>query len=132
MTCHSQIWVESPALEPVREAYRTGQPLQWNRVNDLADFVYFNHAIHVNKGVGCETCHGRLDEMPLTWKTQTLYMEWCLGCHRAPERYLRPKEEVFTMGYKPAEDQLTLGRRLVKEYNIPSVDLLDDCSTCHH
>ncbi|RPH72495.1 cytochrome C, partial [bacterium] len=111
MTCHSQIWVDSPALEPVRESYRTGEPLAWNRVHDVPDFVYFNHEIHVAKGVGCETCHGPVDEMPLTWKSETLYMEWCLDCHRAPERYIRPVENVFDIGWTPPEDQLTLGRR---------------------
>jgi hypothetical protein len=130
MTCHSQIWNTSPMLEPVRESYRTQKPLQWIRVNDLPDFVYFNHSIHINKGVGCETCHGHVEDMPLTWRQHTLFMSWCLDCHRAPEKYLRPREEVLNMNWKPKEDQLTLGRRLVKEYNI-QVDRITDCSTCH-
>jgi len=131
MTCHSQIWLNSPALEPVRESYRTDEPIPWVRVNDNADFSYFNHQIHLAKGVGCETCHGRLDQMPLTWKEHTLFMEWCLDCHRAPEKYVRPREEVYTMGYTPPEDQLTMGRRLVEEYNIAPPQQLDDCSICH-
>jgi hypothetical protein len=130
MTCHSQIWNTSPMLEPVRESYRTQKPLEWIRVNDLPDFVYFNHSIHINKGVGCETCHGHVEAMPLTWRQNTLFMSWCLDCHRAPEKYLRPREEVLNMNWKPKEDQLTLGRRLVKEYNI-QVDRITDCSTCH-
>lgn len=131
MTCHSQIWNQSPMLEPVRESFRTGQPIQWNRVNDLPDYVYFNHSIHIAKGVGCETCHGRVDQMPLTWKANTLYMAWCLNCHRNPEKYVRPTDQVFTMGYQPAEDQETLGRQLVQEYNIQSPTRLDDCYICH-
>lgn len=128
MSCHSQIWSEAPVLEPVRESYRTGKPLEWTRVHHLAEFVYFDHSIHVNKGIGCATCHGRVDQMPLTWKENTLLMEWCLDCHRQPELYVRPREAVFQMDWTPAEDQLTLGRRLVKEYKIRS---LTDCYTCH-
>ena len=131
MTCHSQIWNQSPILEPVRESFRTGEPIQWNRVNDLPDYVYLNHSIHIAKGVGCETCHGRVDQMPLTWKANTLYMAWCLNCHRHPEQYVRPKDEVFTMGYQPPGDQETLGKGLVKEYNIASPSRLDDCYICH-
>ena len=131
MTCHSQIWADSPMLEPVRESDQTGQPIPWNRVNDIADFTYFNHQIHVVKGIGCETCHGRLDQMPLTWKEHTLFMEWCLDCHRAPEKYIRPREEVYTLGWAPAENQLSLGRRLIEEYDVRPVDQLDDCTICH-
>lgn len=132
MTCHSQIWTEAEILEPVRESFRTGQPLNWIRVHDLSDFVYFNHSIHVEKGVGCETCHGRVDQMPLTWKSETMFMEWCLECHRAPEKFIRPQDEVLTMGYELPEDhdQLALGEQLVDEYNI-EVGRLDDCSICH-
>jgi hypothetical protein len=131
MSCHSQIWVESPALEPVRESFRTGESIPWVRVYDLPDFTYFNHAAHVNKGVGCETCHGRVDQMALTRKEVTLYMEWCLECHRAPEKFVRPREEVFTMGWTPPEDQETLGRQLVEEYDIAPAAFLDDCYICH-
>jgi len=131
MNCHSQIWVTSPYLEPVRASWRTGQSLQWVRVHNLPDFVYFNHSIHIRKGVGCETCHGRLDRMPGIWQASTLQMEWCLGCHRAPEKYVRPREAVFTMGYEPPEPQSELGPRLVKEYKIDGPRRLTSCSTCH-
>jgi Cytochrome c7 and related cytochrome c len=128
MNCHSQIWNSSPTLEPVRESFRTDRSIAWTRVHDLPDFAYFNHSIHVNKGVGCETCHGRVDKMPLTWQKASLQMEWCLDCHRHPEQYVRPREAVFQMGYEPPGDQETLGRQLVKEYKIQS---LTSCSTCH-
>jgi hypothetical protein len=128
MNCHSQMWAASPTLEPVRESYRTGKSIEWTRVNDLPDFVYFNHSIHIHKGVGCATCHGRVDKMPLTWQAQPLTMEWCLNCHRHPEEYVRPREDVFAMDYAPPADQLTLGARLVKAYHIQS---LTSCSTCH-
>ncbi len=128
MNCHSQIWNSSPTLEPVRESFRTDRSIAWTRVHDLPDFAYFNHSIHVNKGVGCETCHGRIDKMPLTWQKASLQMEWCLDCHRHPEQYVRPREAVFQMGYEPPGDQETLGRQLVKEYKIQS---LTSCSTCH-
>ena len=128
MNCHTQIWPESAALAPVRESFRTGQSIQWTRVYNLPGFVYFDHSIHVHKGVGCVTCHGRVDQMPLTWKASTLYMDWCLECHRNPERFVRPREEVFNMDYRPAEDQLALGIRLVKEYDIHAPT---SCSTCH-
>ncbi len=128
MSCHSQIWADSPTLEPVRKSFRDGKPLQWTRVYKLPDFVYFDHSIHVNKGIGCATCHGRVDQMPLTLRANPLHMEWCLGCHREPERFVRPRDLVFQMDYKPPADQLALGRRLVAEYGIKS---LTDCYTCH-
>lgn len=131
MTCHIQIWADSPVLEPVRSSFETGEPILWVRVNDLADFVYFDHSIHVAKGVGCETCHGRIDRMPLTWKAHTLYMDWCLECHREPERFVRPRDQVFEMGWEPEGDQLALGRQLAEEYEIASADRLDDCYICH-
>jgi hypothetical protein len=131
MNCHSQIWRTSDALEPVRASYRTGQSIRWTRVHDLPDYVYFNHSIHVAKGVGCESCHGRVDKMPLTWQENDLQMEWCLNCHRNPERYVRPKEQVTAMGYVPAGDQEEIGRRLVQEYHIQDARLLTSCSTCH-
>jgi hypothetical protein len=131
MSCHSQIWSETAMLEPVRASLANDQPLRWNRVHDLPDFVYFHHGIHVQKGVGCKSCHGRVDLMPLTWKDQPLTMEWCLECHRHPERHLRPREEVFNMAWAPPDgDQLALGRKLVKDYGIPG-DRLTNCSTCH-
>ena len=128
MNCHSQIWQSAPILEPVRASFREDKPMTWIRVHDLPDFVYFNHSIHVKKGMGCETCHGRIDQMPLTKQQNSLQMEWCLNCHRNPQEFVRPREEVFTMGYRPPEAQATLGPKLVAEYKIkPSTD----CSTCH-
>jgi hypothetical protein len=128
MNCHSQIWNQAPTLEPVRESWRSGRPLEWVKVNDLPDFVYFNHSVHVNNGVGCSTCHGRVDEMAFVWQEKSLLMEWCLECHRQPERFLRPKAAVYDITYEPPENQLELGRRLVKEYDVnPQVT----CSTCH-
>jgi hypothetical protein len=131
INCHSQIWNTSPTLEPVRESFRTNNSIPWTKVHDLPDFAYFNHSIHVNKGVGCETCHGRVDTMPLVWQQSSLQMEWCLECHRHPERFVRPRSEVFKMGYVPQEDQITMGRRLVEEYKIQSPQNLTSCSTCH-
>src|SRR5713101_5679476 len=109
MNCHAQIWAQSPVLEPVRASFRTDQSIEWIRVHDLPDFVYFNHGIHVHKGIGCVTCHGRIDHMNLTWQESSLQMEWCINCHRHPERYVRPREQVFSMDWQPQEDQLTLG-----------------------
>jgi len=117
-------------LAPVRRSLAEGQPLRWKRVHLLADFVYFNHAIHVNKGVGCVTCHGPVDEMQLTYRAEPLTMRWCLECHREPERYLRPREHVFDMDWQPARDQLSLGRELVTRYGIDATRLAD-CSVCH-
>ncbi len=128
MNCHSQIWAQSPTLEPVRASLRTDTSLEWIKVHDLPDFAYFNHSAHVNKGVGCSTCHGRVDQMPLVWQEKSLQMEWCLECHRNPERFLRPKSEVYNIAYEPPANQLELGRTLVKDYNVkPQVT----CSTCH-
>ena len=130
MNCHSQIWTNSPMLEPVRESYRTGQPLRWTRVHNLAEFAYFNHSIHVNKGVGCATCHGPVDQMPLVAQENSLLMEWCLDCHRNPERYLRPREEVFNMSWTAPGNQSELGLELVRKYNVRT-EQLTDCSVCH-
>src|ERR1700675_758633 len=99
MNCHSQIWTNAQLLEPVRASYRSGESLQWTRVNQLPDFVFFNHSIHINKGVGCNDCHGPVDQMPLMYQQESLQMEWCLNCHRAPEKNLRPREQVFNMQY---------------------------------
>jgi len=128
MNCHRQIWSTSALLEPVRESFRTDRSLIWIRVHDLPDFVYFDHSIHVRKGVGCATCHGHVDQMPLMWRTQTLHMEWCLDCHRHPEQYLRPRDKVFTMDWEPPADQLALGTRLVHDYDVNS---MTSCSVCH-
>ena len=128
MNCHSQIFSTSPYLEPVRQSFRSDRPIEWTRVHDLPDFVYFNHSIHVNKGVGCTTCHGQVDRMPLMWQEHSLQMEWCLDCHRHPERYVRPREAVFRVDYAPPPNQLELGTRLVSEYHIRR---LTNRSTCH-
>jgi hypothetical protein len=145
MNCHSQIWVGSaPLLEPVRESFRTGKSLVWNRVNDLPDFVYFDHSIHISKGVGCNTCHGPVDRMPLMYNFASLQMEWCLDCHRAPDKYLRPRDQVFNMRYeqpsteKPVEvdgtkytDQRELGKYLIQKHNLRTPTDITSCSTCH-
>lgn len=101
MNCHRQIWTNSDMLEPVRAAWRTGVPIQWERVHDLPDFVYFNHSVHVAKGIGCSECHGQVDEMPLTLQVASLDMQWCLECHRDPVQRVRPREEVFNMRWDP-------------------------------
>jgi len=128
MNCHSQMWTTSPMLEPVRESYRTGKSIEWTRVNDLPEFVYFDHSIHIHKGIGCESCHGRVDKMPLTWQAAPLTMEWCLDCHRHPENHIRPLDQVFNMAYTPPPNQAEFGKRLMKEYHVRS---LTSCSTCH-
>src|SRR5688500_4507600 len=130
MNCHSQIWATAPILEPVRASFRDNTPLSWTRVHDLPDFVYFNHSIHVNKGVGCATCHGPVDQMPLVAQEKSLLMEWCLDCHRNPEQYLRPREEVFNMSWTAPANQSELGMELVRKYNVRT-EQLTDCSVCH-
>jgi hypothetical protein len=128
MNCHAQIWTNANMLAPVRESFASGKPLVWSRVHRLPDFVHFNHSIHVNKGIGCSSCHGRIDKMGLTYQAAPLTMAWCLECHRAPEKHVRPKSEVFNMAYV-AKDQAVLGPKLVKEYNITKYT---SCSTCHY
>ncbi len=131
MNCHSQIFSNSPYLEPVRSSFRTGESIRWTRVHDLPDFVYFNHSIHVSKGIGCSTCHGRVDRMPLTYEAHSLQMEWCIGCHRDPAKELRPKDQIFNVEYEQPDDQLTLGKHLLQQYHIRSPYDLTSCSTCH-
>jgi hypothetical protein len=130
MSCHSQIWKDSPMLEPVRESFRTGKPLRWTRVHDLPDFVYFNHSIHIAKGIGCESCHGRVDRMPLMRRTASLQMSWCLDCHDKPEGAIRPKGDVFRFGpdVRPVSHDDAL--RLMKDHGVETEQLLD-CWTCH-
>jgi len=135
MNCHKQIWADSPYLEPVRASFQSGKPLEWTRVHDLPDYVYFNHSIHVNKGVGCSTCHGRIDQMPVVYQAATLQMEWCLGCHRNPEKFVRDKDKIFDME-SPAESksaqEISHGMDLVKNtYHIQPPKILTSCSTCH-
>jgi hypothetical protein len=155
MNCHSQIWTNAQLLEPVRASFRSGESLQWTRVNQLPDFVYFNHSIHINKGVGCNTCHGPVDQMPLMYQQASLQMEWCLGCHRDPGKNLRPRDQVFNMRYQPPSernpvsadgksftDQDALGAFLITQYKVrtgrlmqndgkPSVSDITSCTTCH-
>ncbi len=128
MNCHAQIFAQSPTLEPVRASWRTNTSIPWVRVHDLPDFVYFNHSAHLNKGVGCTTCHGPIGEMSYVYAAQPLLMEWCLDCHRQPEKYLRPKSELFSVAYRPPANQLALGRRLAAEYGVRT---RTSCSTCH-
>ena len=104
MNCHSQIWTDAALLEPVRQSWATGESIVWTKVHDLPDFVYFNHEIHVNKGIGCESCHGRVGEMPIMYEQNTLQMEWCLNCHRNPAENLRPTSEIYNMGWKKPSD----------------------------
>ena len=131
MNCHSQIWSDSPYLEPVRESYRTNKPIEWERIHDLPEFAYFNHSIHVAKGVGCSTCHGQIDNMPAVFQENTLQMEWCLSCHREPEKFIRPKSEIYNMEWDgndlTAEERL----QLKADYKIRSKEMLTSCSTCH-
>ncbi len=128
MNCHAQINTQSDKLAKIRESWETGEPVEWVRVHNLPDYAYFNHAIHVNMGVGCETCHGRIDRMEVVAQKEPLSMSWCLDCHRNPEKYVRPVEEVTTMGYE-AENQLEMGRKLVAKHNIHPPTY---CQSCHY
>lgn len=130
MGCHSQVAKDSVWLQPVRASQETGEPLAWLRVHDLADYVYFNHAIHVRQGIGCESCHGRIDRMEIVAKAEPLQMAWCLECHRNPAAYIRPRDAVTVMGYQPPADQSILGPQLVAEYGVET-KRLTDCSVCH-
>jgi hypothetical protein len=127
MNCHAQIWKDAPILEPVRASYRTGESLEWVRVHDLGDFVYFNHAAHLAKGVGCASCHGDVTQMNLTYSVAPLTMGWCLDCHRNPATAVRPKDKIFDTTWV-ADDQKALGAKLVAEYH---VEPRTDCSACH-
>jgi hypothetical protein len=144
MNCHSQIWTNAPLLEPVRASFRDKKSLVWTRVHDLPDFVYFSHEIHINKGIGCKSCHGPIDEMPLTYQANSLQMEWCLNCHRDTAKNLRPREEVFNMTYKQPSrqnavafngvkffDQRQLGEAIQKAYHVKGERELISCNTCH-
>ncbi len=130
MNCHKQIWVDSPMLEPVRASFRDGKPIQWNRVHDLPDYVYFDHSIHVAKGVGCASCHGPVNKMPLLQRGSSLQMQWCLDCHRNPEKFVRPPEEVFNMDWQRPNEP-GYGEKLVAQAGIEGERRLTSCSTCH-
>ncbi len=131
MSCHSQIATNDPVLQPVRDSYNNGTPIQWTRVNSLPDYVYFNHEIHIAKGVGCETCHGRMDQVQTAVRARYFYMDTCTECHRDPAPYLRPQANIYDMGYKPSEPQSILGPQLMKAYNILPASQLINCSICH-
>ncbi len=131
MNCHKAIWANTDMLEPVRTSWQTGQHLRWTRVNDLPDYVYFDHSIHIASGVGCESCHGPINEMPLVIQEHSLQMRWCLDCHRNPEKFVRPKEQVFNLDWEPRDEgmsQAELGEKLVAEYGL---EPKQNCSTCH-
>ena len=139
MNCHSQVWVGADMLAPVRESWKSGKPIAWNRVHRLGEFCYFNHSVHVKKGIGCVSCHGRVDNLHLMRQENTLLMEWCLECHRAPEKHVRPRDQVYNMAFKPQDainpdtgvafkDQTELGAFYMKKYEIRSKD---SCNTCH-
>jgi hypothetical protein len=128
MSCHSQIWNNATVTEPIRQSWASGKSIEWTKVHDLPDYVYFNHSIHLNKGMGCSTCHGQINEMPWVYKVNTLYMNWCVNCHRNPAAYIRPRSEVFNINYQYPSNQAELGAKLVKEYHAQS---LTDCATCH-
>src|SRR5258708_18233190 len=144
LNCHAQICTNAALLEPVRYSFRTGQSLQWTRVHDLPDFVYFNHSIHLNKGVGCESCHGRVEEMPLRYAENSLRMECGLNCHREPEKFLRPRDQVFSMTYPgPSEERpvtvdarttfthITPANPLKHTHHLRSVRDITSCATRH-
>ena len=135
MNCHHSIRKDDAALSLVRESYETGKPIEWVKVHDLADYAYFNHAAHVAKGVGCESCHGRVDQMEVVYQAEPLSMGWCIECHREPEKHLRPRDQVTTMGWDPQEalgkSQLELGLELKKQYNIHDQNYMVSCSLCH-
>ena len=130
MNCHAQLYNDSPTLEPVRASFRTGLPLVWTRVHDLPDFVYFDHSIHVNKGVACATCHGRVDRMALVWQESSLLMEWCVECHRHPEAAVGPRDQVTNplAGAAAQHAEMRDGANLLKQYDVRT---RTDCSTCH-
>ena len=130
MTCHSQLFTSAPLLAPVRRSLALDAPLRWNRVNKVPDFVFFNHSIHVDNGIGCASCHGPVNEMTMTWKSKTLYMKWCLDCHRQPEKFIRPRGEAFDMHWRTPANQTDEGRKLVAAYHV-NTTFLTDCSTCH-
>jgi hypothetical protein len=131
MTCHTKLWTNAVILKPLRDSWRMDEPLHWQRVDVLPDFVYFNHSIHIAKGIGCTTCHGRVDQMPLTFQAASLEMEWCLTCHRNPERFIRPRSEIFNMDWQAPANQAQVGAELAHRYNLLDKQLMQNCSLCH-
>ncbi len=131
MNCHNQLWSDSPYLEPVRASYRDNKPIEWERVHDLPEYAYFNHSIHIAKGVGCSTCHGQIDNMPAVYQQSSLQMEWCLSCHRNTEAYIRPKSEIYNQEWDGNDLTVEQRQQLKADYKIRSVQMLTSCSTCH-
>ncbi len=129
MTCHSQIWTNAAMLAPDRQSLAEHKPIRWTRVYTLPDYVFFDHSIHIAKGVGCTECHGPIGDMSLTWKAKTLYMSWCLSCHRDPDPHLRPKEEVFNPHWQRTPSTPS-GQTLAAEYHVNTSNL-SDCGICH-
>jgi hypothetical protein len=128
MNCHSLVAVDSASLKPIRESWATGKPMEWVRVHKLADYAYFDHRSHITKGIGCVSCHGRVDEMVEVTQEKPLSMGWCLDCHRNPDKNLRPLDQITNMSWQPGENQAEMAAKLKQELNIaPS----EDCSTCH-
>jgi hypothetical protein len=131
LTCHSQVFTDTRMLQPVMASAARDEPLHWTRVNALPDHVYFDHSVHVAKGVGCTTCHGEIGRMPLTAKGEPLTMRWCLDCHRDPAPQLRPRAEIFAPIWTPPSDQAERGRQLAAQLQVHTTPLTS-CSTCHH
>lgn len=131
MTCHSQVWTSAAMLAPVRDSMASDQPIFWHRVYGLAEYVYFDHSVHIHNGIGCSTCHGDLDRMQMTRNATGFSMDFCMNCHTAPWRNLRPKNRLWDMQWRPPANQATLGRQLIKQYHIDLSGRLTDCSTCH-
>ncbi|MFL6664757.1 MAG: cytochrome c3 family protein [Rhizobacter sp.] len=129
LTCHSQLYRDAPVLQPLHDSARSGEPVRWQRVHELPDFVFFNHGVHVAKGVACFECHGRVDQMPLTWRARPLQMQWCLSCHRDPAPHLRPPSQVVEMTSAARGGEA--GRQLAAALHLESRRRLTDCSTCH-
>ncbi len=134
MNCHKALWADQSMLKPVRDAFKDGTPLEWNRIHKLPEFVYFNHSAHVNKGVGCQSCHGRVDKMPLMAKSKSLYMGWCLECHRNPSPNLRPVDQITNMEWQPNEEWANknkLEHHGIRERKNFQVHQLSNCAVCH-
>lgn len=131
MTCHSQVLQESPLLAPVQISWEEDVPIPWVRLHDLPESAHFDHAAHLRAGVGCDTCHGDVGQMQVTETAHAMTMQWCLDCHRQPEQYLRPREEVFNPDWEAPPNQAEVGAALVREYEIP-VEIMTDCSLCHY
>jgi len=131
MNCHSQLWGDAQYLEPIRQSFRENKPIEWERVHDLPEYTYFNHSIHVAKGVGCSTCHGQIDNMPAVYQESTLLMEWCIACHRDPGKYIRPKSEVYNMDWQDGDITSEQRTQLKADYKIRSKEMMTSCSVCH-